>query len=148
MNSAPWRTQDLRSRSALRWLFGKHHDDETARSDIVDVPGQMLVFLDRSGGANQRPLEPRQKSVLCAGRIQTIQVVFAMQYVDFVPLESGLRESLDRGRTSFASSIVPTTRSVGYGMKASFLLPVSGSMISAADEVALPSRRDGWMLSE
>jgi hypothetical protein len=96
MNSAPCELKISAAVPALCWLFGKHHDDKAARSDILDVPCQMLVFLDRPGGADQRPLEPRQKSVLCSGRSQAIQAVFSMQDVDCVRSESSLREGLDR----------------------------------------------------
>ena len=60
-----------------------------------------------------------------------MQVVIAVQHVDEVRREAGSESASMAPRTSVASSMVPTTRSVGYGMNAFSPRRVSAPMIAA-----------------
>ena len=87
--------QDVGGDDAQDAAFGQHHDHVAAGAHILDVVRQMLELLEVEG-PDQRALELRQEAVLDAGRIETMEILLAVQDVDVLAIESGLEQRVDR----------------------------------------------------
>ncbi len=90
----PVLVQDVGGHDAEGPPFRQHHDHESARTKILDVMREVLEFFEVEA-ANQRPLELREESMVGACRIETMEILFAVQDVDVLPVESGPEQRLD-----------------------------------------------------
>ena len=77
------------------------------------------VFVLVGERVNHRPLKLGQKPMLGTRGIRPVEVLFPVQDVDVVPREPACSRASMATCACFGSTIAPTTRLVGYAMKAS-----------------------------
>src|SRR5687768_15902954 len=89
------RIQDISCAHASIAFLGQHHNHESACSYVFNMVPQVFVLLRGAGEAKQRALELSEKSVFLPGRIETIDVLVAVEDVDLLSFESCLKQRAD-----------------------------------------------------
>ena len=80
--------QDVGGDDALGPAFRQHHDHVSTGANILDVMGEVLELFELEG-TNQRPVKLREESMLGACRIEAMEILFTVQDVDVLLVESG-----------------------------------------------------------